>query len=77
MHYIYLSISLLHTVIDLIEQEREKLTEPAPVEDTNLKQDQGKPPVAEMPKYCECYGKFVWPSADPPEGWEVSWEPKL
>jgi hypothetical protein len=33
--------------------------------------------VAEMPEYCGCCGKFVWPNGDPPEDWEVSWEPKL
>jgi hypothetical protein len=32
---------------------------------------------AEMSKYCGCCGKFVWPNGDPPEDWEVSWEPKL
>jgi hypothetical protein len=32
---------------------------------------------AEMPEYCGCYGKFVWPNGDPPEGWEVNWELKL
>jgi hypothetical protein len=30
-----------------------------------------------MPEYYGCYGKFVRPSGDPPEDWEVSWEPKL
>jgi hypothetical protein len=43
MHWIYLSVSVLPTVIDPVEQEREKLLEPAPVEDTNPEQDQGKP----------------------------------
>jgi hypothetical protein len=43
MHYIYLSISLLSTVIDPVEQEREEPIEPAPVEDTNPEQDQGNP----------------------------------
>jgi hypothetical protein len=48
MHCIYLSISLLPTVIDPVEQEREEDSnaidpEPELVEDTNLKQDQGKP----------------------------------
>jgi hypothetical protein len=28
--------------------------------------------VVEMPEYCGCCGKFVWPSDDPPEDWEVS-----
>jgi hypothetical protein len=42
MHCIYLSVSLLPTVIDPVKQEREKLPEPAPVEDTNPEQDQGK-----------------------------------
>jgi hypothetical protein len=31
----------------------------------------------EMPEYCVCYGKFVWPNGDTPEGWEVNWESKL
>jgi hypothetical protein len=31
---------------------------------------------AEMPEYYGCCGKFVWPSGDPPEDWEVSWEPQ-
>jgi hypothetical protein len=43
MHYIYLSVSLLPTVIDPVEQEREEPPEPAPVTDTNPEQDQGKP----------------------------------
>jgi hypothetical protein len=43
MHYIYLSVSLLPTAIGPVEQEREELPEPAPVEDTNPEQDQGKP----------------------------------
>jgi hypothetical protein len=43
MYCIHLSISLLPTVIDLVEQEREEPPEPAPVEDTNPEQDQGKP----------------------------------
>jgi hypothetical protein len=43
MHGIYLSISLLPAMIDPVEQEREEPPEPAPVEDTNPKQDQGKP----------------------------------
>jgi hypothetical protein len=29
--------------------------------------------VAEMPEYCGCCGKFVWPSGDASEDWEVSW----
>jgi hypothetical protein len=33
--------------------------------------------VAEMPEYCGCCGKFVSPSGDPPEDWEVSWGPEL
>jgi hypothetical protein len=32
---------------------------------------------AEMPEYYSCCGKFVWPSGNPPEDWEVSWEPML
>jgi hypothetical protein len=43
MHCIYLGVSPLHIVIDHVEQGREEPPEPAPVEDTNLKQDQGKP----------------------------------
>jgi hypothetical protein len=43
MHCIYLSVSLLPTAIDPVEQEREELPEPAPVEDTNPEQDQDKP----------------------------------
>jgi hypothetical protein len=43
MHCIYLSILILSTVIDPVEQKREEPTEPAPVEDTNLEQDQGNP----------------------------------
>jgi hypothetical protein len=33
--------------------------------------------VAKMSEYCGCCSKFVWPSDDPPEDWEVSWEPEL
>jgi hypothetical protein len=43
MHCIYLSISLLPTAIDHVEQEYEELLESALVEDTNPEQDQGKP----------------------------------
>jgi hypothetical protein len=43
MHCIHLSISLLLATIDPVEQEREEPSKPAPVEDTNLEQDQGKP----------------------------------
>jgi hypothetical protein len=43
MHCIYLSVSLLPTVIDPMEQEREEPPELAPVEATNPEQDQGKP----------------------------------
>jgi hypothetical protein len=42
MHCIYFSVSLLPTAIDPVEQEREELPEPAPVEYTNPEQDQGK-----------------------------------
>jgi hypothetical protein len=42
MYGIYLSISLLPTAIDPVEQEHEEPPEPAPVEDTNREQDQGK-----------------------------------
>jgi hypothetical protein len=42
MQYIYLSVSFLPSAIDLVEQEREELPEPAPVEDTNLGHDQCK-----------------------------------
>jgi hypothetical protein len=27
----------------------------------------------EMPEYCSCYGKFIWPNGEP-EDWEVTWE---
>jgi hypothetical protein len=30
-----------------------------------------------MTEYCGYGGKFVWPNGDPPEDWEVNWEPKL
>jgi hypothetical protein len=43
MHYIYLSVSLLPTMIDPVVQEHEELSELAPVEVTNPEQDQGKP----------------------------------
>jgi hypothetical protein len=43
MHCIYLSISLLATAIDPVEQEREELPVPAPVKYTNPEQDHGKP----------------------------------
>jgi hypothetical protein len=33
--------------------------------------------VVEMPEYCRCCGKFVWPNGDPLENCEVIWEPKL
>jgi hypothetical protein len=33
--------------------------------------------VAEIPEYYGCCGKFVGPSGDPLEDWEVSWEPEL
>jgi hypothetical protein len=42
MHGIYLSISLLPTAIDPVEQEREESPKLALVEDTNPEQDQGK-----------------------------------
>jgi hypothetical protein len=45
MHCIYLSVSLLPTVIDPVEQEREEPPELAPVEATNPEQDHGNPPV--------------------------------
>jgi hypothetical protein len=28
----------------------------------------------EMPKYCDCYDKWVWPSGES-EDWEETWEP--
>jgi hypothetical protein len=31
----------------------------------------------EMSEYYDCCGKFVWPSGDLSEDWDVSWEPKL
>jgi hypothetical protein len=43
MYCIHLSISLLPTAIDPVEQEREEPPDPAPVEDTNPELDQGKP----------------------------------
>jgi hypothetical protein len=43
MHCIHHNISLLPTVIDPVEQEREEPSELALVEDTNPEQDQGKP----------------------------------
>jgi hypothetical protein len=43
MHCIYLSVLLLPTAIDLVEQEHEEPPELAPVEDTNPEQNQGKP----------------------------------
>jgi hypothetical protein len=33
--------------------------------------------VAKMPEYCECCGKFVWPSGEPPKDWEVTWDSEL
>jgi hypothetical protein len=30
----------------------------------------------EMPKFCGCCDKFVWPST-PPEDWETTWDPVL
>jgi hypothetical protein len=29
---------------------------------------------AEMPWFCDCYGKWVYPSGEPNE-WEETWEP--
>jgi hypothetical protein len=29
---------------------------------------------AELPEYCDCCGKWVWPSGEP-ENWEETWEP--
>jgi hypothetical protein len=29
---------------------------------------------AELPGFCDCCGKWVWPS-DEPEVWEETWEP--
>jgi hypothetical protein len=29
---------------------------------------------ADMPKYCDCCGNWVWASGDP-EDWEETWEP--
>jgi hypothetical protein len=42
MHCIYLGVSSLHIAIDHMEQGREELSEPVPVEDANPEQDQGK-----------------------------------
>jgi hypothetical protein len=43
MHFFHLSVSSLRIMIDHMEQGREKPSESAPVEDTDPKQDQGKP----------------------------------
>jgi hypothetical protein len=43
LHCIYLSVSVLPTVIDPVEQEHEEPWELALVEANNLEQDQGKP----------------------------------
>jgi hypothetical protein len=43
MYCVYLSVSLLPTVIDPVEQGHEEPLELAPVEATNPEQDQGKP----------------------------------
>jgi hypothetical protein len=43
MHFFYLSVLSLRIVINHVEQGREEPLEPAPVEDTNPEQDQGKP----------------------------------
>jgi hypothetical protein len=43
MHCFHLSVSSLCIVIDHVEQGSEELPEPAPVEDTNPEQGQGKP----------------------------------
>jgi hypothetical protein len=32
---------------------------------------------AEMPEYCGCCGKFIWPNDDPLEDWKVNWEHKF
>jgi hypothetical protein len=29
---------------------------------------------AELPEFCDCCGKWVWPSGEP-EVWEETWEP--
>jgi hypothetical protein len=29
---------------------------------------------ADMPKYCDCCGNWVWPNGEP-ENWEDTWEP--
>jgi hypothetical protein len=29
---------------------------------------------AELPGFCDCCGKWVWPSGEP-EVWEETWEP--
>jgi hypothetical protein len=42
MHCFYLSVSYLRIAIDHVEQGREETPEPAPVEDTDPEQDQGK-----------------------------------
>jgi hypothetical protein len=43
MQCIHLSVSSLRIVIHHVEQGREEPPEPAPVEDANPEQDQGKP----------------------------------
>jgi hypothetical protein len=43
MHYNYLSVSSLCIEVDHVEQGREERSDPAPVEDANPEQDQGKP----------------------------------
>jgi hypothetical protein len=43
MHCFRLSVSSLRIAIDHMEQGREEPPEPAPVEDTDPEQDQGKP----------------------------------
>jgi hypothetical protein len=43
MHYFHLSVSSLRIAINHVEQGREEPPKSAPVEDTNLEQDQGKP----------------------------------
>jgi hypothetical protein len=45
-------------MIDPVEQEREELLEPAPVEDTNPEQDQGKPLCILPHPLCFIYPPF-------------------
>jgi hypothetical protein len=43
MHFICVSVSYLHFVVNHMEQGREEPPKPAPVEGADYEQDQGKP----------------------------------